>query len=365
MTNDSKFIRYTDSVESLQAGETEVSDEIADKLLDIARKVGERDRHAVRGVHAKSHGLLKAEFTVLPDLRQELRQGLFGQPTSYGAVVRISTVPGEILSDHISTTRGFSIKVIGVQGEMLPNHAGQVTQDFVLNNASTFHSADAEGFLKGITLLGQHTEDSQALKQVVSSFALTAEEALGLVGTKSAFLRNFAQPPIHPLGETYHSAVPLRYGDYFGKLSLVPVSDNLRALQGKDVQHPQSWNWMKDSIVDFFRTEVAIWDLRVQLCTDLARMPVEDASVDWDEKLSPSLTVARMTAEPQDAYSDSRRVWIDEELSFNPWHSLSAHRPLGNIMRARFKAYQASSHFRHGAEGRPMVEPRSIEELPG
>jgi hypothetical protein len=33
-------------------------------------------------------------------------------------------------------------------------------------------------------------------------------------------------------------------------------------------------------------------------------------------------------------------------------------------MRARAKAYQASSHFRHTVEGRPMVEPRSIEELP-
>jgi hypothetical protein len=43
---------------------------------------------------------------------------------------------------------------------------------------------------------------------------------------------------------------------------------------------------------------------------------------------------------------------------------LAAHRPLGNIMRARLKAYQASSQFRHAAEDRPMVEPRSIEELP-
>jgi hypothetical protein len=34
-------------------------------------------------------------------------------------------------------------------------------------------------------------------------------------------------------------------------------------------------------------------------------------------------------------------------------------------MRTRLKSYQASSHFRHTAEGRRMVEPRSIEELPG
>jgi hypothetical protein len=33
-------------------------------------------------------------------------------------------------------------------------------------------------------------------------------------------------------------------------------------------------------------------------------------------------------------------------------------------MRARFKAYEASSQFRHSAEGRQMIEPRSIEEMP-
>ena len=358
------FIRYSDSVETLQAGEAETVDQITATLLNIAKKVGERQRHTVRGVHAKSHGLLKAEVMVPPDLREELRQGLFANAGSHGAVMRFSTNPGDILSDHISTPRGLAIKVIGVEGEMLPNHAGQVTQDFVFNNASTFHSARANDFLKSITLLDRHADDSEALKQVVSSAAQTAEEGLELVGEKSAFLKGFGHPPTHPLGETYHTAVPLRFGDYFGKMHLVPVSSNLTALRGKYVDHPDSWNCVKDSIVKFFQTETAVWELRVQLCTDLTRMPVEDASVEWDEHLSPSLTIARVTVQPQNAYSNPRRVWVDEQLSFNPWHSLAAHRPLGNIMRARFKAYQASSHFRHSAEGRQMVEPRSIEEMP-
>ena len=120
----------------------------------------------------------------------------------------------------------------------------------------------------------------------------------------------------------------------------------------------------RDSVVSFFQKETAVWELRVQRCTDLAKMPVEDASVEWDEKLSPPLPLARITAQPQNAYSDARRLWVDEHLSFNPWHGLTAHRPLGNIMRARLKAYQASSQFRHAAEGRPVIEPRSIEELP-
>jgi hypothetical protein len=364
-TREEMFVRYSDSVETLQTGEAETVDQITATLLNIAKKVGERQRHTVRGVHAKSHGLLKAEVMVPPDLRAELRQGLFAKTGSYGAVMRFSTVPGDILSDHISTTRGLAIKIIGVEGEMLPNHAGQVTQDFIFNNASTFHSARAKDFLKSITLLDKHADDSEALKQVVSSVAQTAEEGLELVGDKSPFLIGFGgHPPTHPLGETYHTAAPLRFGDYFGKMHLVPVSSNLTALRGKHVDHPDSWNCVKDSIVTFFQTETAVLELRVQLCTDLAKMPVEDASVEWDEHLSPSLTIARVTVQPQNAYSDPRRVWVDEQLSFNPWQGLAAHRPLGNIMRARLKAYQASSQFRHSAEGRQMVEPRSIEEMP-
>src|SRR5271170_6010840 len=195
------FVRYSDGVETIQHGEAETVEQIAATLLDIAKKVGERQRHTVRAVHAKSHGLLKAEVTVLPDLREELRQGLFAKLASYSVIMRFSTDPGDILSDHISTTRGLAIKVIGVEGEMLPNHAGQVTQDFVFNNASTFHSARANDFLKSITLLDRHADDSEALKQVVSSAAQTTEEGLESVGQKSAFLKGFGHPPTHPLRE--------------------------------------------------------------------------------------------------------------------------------------------------------------------
>ena len=357
------FVRYSDEVETIQQGETETSEQIAETLLDIAKNVGGRQRHTVRAVHAKSNGLLKAEVAVLADLCEELRQGLFAKPASYGAVIRFSSEPGDVLSDHISTPRGLAIKVIGVEGEMLPNHAGHVTQDLIFNNGSTF-AANSNEFLKAIRLRAKHANDSEALKQAVSSAAQAAEQTLELVGQKSAFLKGIGHPQTHPLGETYHTAAPLRFGDYLGKMQLVPISNNLIVLRGKHVDHPHSWNCLKDSIVEFFRREMAVWELRVQLCTDLTKMPVEDASVGWDERLSPALTIARVTAQPQNAYSDARRVWVDEHLSFTPWHGMAAHRPLGSIMRARLKAYQASSQFRHTAEARPIVEPRSIEELP-
>ncbi|ADW70566.1 catalase family protein [Granulicella tundricola] len=361
----SGFVRYSDSVEVLQPGEEQTFDEITATLLDISKKVGERQRHTVRSVHAKSHALLKAEVTVLDGLPEQLRQGLFAKPGSYGAIMRFSTNPGDILSDHISTPRGLAIKIVGVEGEMVPSHAGEVTQDLVMVNGKAFAAPNAAGFLKGLKTLDAHANDSEALKQTVSSVAQVAESALETVGGKSPTLLGFGHPPTNPLGETFSTVVPLRYGDYFGKIELVPVSKNLVDLCGKHLENAREWNALKDSNVKFFAHETSIWELRVQLCTDLDKMPVEKADVPWDETLSPYVTVAQVTVKAQEAYSDARRVYVDEELSFNPWHCLAAHRPLGNVMRARFKAYKASTKFRHAAEGRVMVEPKSIEELPG
>jgi catalase len=212
---ESRFIQYSDDVESLQPGEEETFDRITATLLHISKTVGERQRHTVRSVHAKSHGLLKAELEILADPRTELRQGLFAKPGRYGAILRFSTNPGDILSDHISTQRGLSIKVVGVDGEMFPNHKGNVTQDFVLNNSNAFHASNAKDFLVGIATLDKHVNDSNVLKQAVSSGAQIAEEALEALGSKSALLKGFGHPPTEPLGETYFSAAALRYGDYF------------------------------------------------------------------------------------------------------------------------------------------------------
>ncbi len=359
------FVPYADSVEAIQPGEEQTFDEIAATMRDIAHKIGDRQRHTTRAVHAKSHALLKAAVVVKDGLPEPLRQGFCARAGTYGAVLRFSTNPGDVLSDHISTPRGLAMKIVGVEGEMVPNHAGAVTQDFVMVNGKVFETRDAAGFLKNLQTLDKHANDSQALKQVVSTTARLAENVLETVGLESATLKDFGHVATNPLGETYATQVALRWGGYFGKVALVPVSENLVQLYKKHLPHASEWNALRDEFSRFFKEEnEAVWELRVQLCTDPEKMPVEDATVEWDEDESPYLAVATVTAQAQEVYSDARRVWVDELLSFNPWHALAAHRPLGNIMRARFKAYAMSSQFRAAREGRKLVEPRSIEEMP-
>jgi hypothetical protein len=360
------YVPYSDSVEVKHAEEDSTFSELTAALRHISEIVSDRARNAFRSFHAKSHALLKAQMTVLNDIPTSLQQGLFQPGRDYPIIMRFSTNPGDILPDSISSPRGLAVKVVGVAvGDMVPNHSGQVTQDFLLVNAKAFGAADAAGLLKIVKLLEQHVTDPEGLKQFVSTSTRLLENVLEAVGDESETLKAFGHPETNILGESYFSQAPIRYGEYIAKVSVEPASENLKQLRGKHVEHlGKRHSGLRDEAVKFFETETGEWDFCVQLCTDLEKMPVEDASVKWPEDLSPYVPVARIIAGPQNAYTAARRVYVDEKLSFNPWHCLAAHRPLGNIMRSRLVAYKASSNFRHSANGREMIEPKSIDELP-
>jgi hypothetical protein len=185
-----------------------------------------------------------------------------------------------------------------------------------------------------------------------------AEKLLESVGGHSGTLRALGgEPATHPLGETYFTQVPLRFGQYLAKLSLAPASAALTALKGVAVPITATPNALREALQEFFKVDEAIWELRAQLCRDLKKMPVEDASVVWPEDLSPYLPVARLVVPRQLAWSEARASVLDDGSSFSPWHGIEAHRPLGSVMRARKAAYEASVKFRAGHNGRPVAEP--------
>ena len=90
----------------------------------------------------------------------------------------------------------------------------------------------------------------------------------------------------------------------------------------------------------------------------------EDASAAWPEDESPYFAVGRIIVPAQATYSPQRRVFFDELLSFDPWHAMAAHRPLGNVMRARRKAYVMAAQYRQEMNGTQRVEPKSLDEVP-
>lgn len=170
--------------------------------------------------------------------------------------------------------------------------------------------------------------------------------------------------PTHVLGETFYSGAALRYGRYMAKLALVPASPELAALKDQKVDLDDQPDGPREEVVAFMRGDCAEWDLQVQLCTDLEKMPIEDASVEWPQDSSPYVTVARIVAGPQTAWSQAILAVVDDGMSFSPWRGLAAHRPIGNVIRARKPAYEQSAQFRAARNGRPVVEPRDLSDFP-
>ena len=103
------------------------------------------------------------------------------------------------------------------------------------------------------------------------------------------------------------------------------------------------------------------FDLQVQLCTDLEAMPVNDATVEWPEKLSPFVTVGRVHLPRQDI-SVPENVEKSDALAFNQWRVTAEHRPLGEIMQVR-RIYTTSAKVRRTLNHQPQTEPTSADEV--
>lgn len=356
-------LAFRPEYEAPAADEAQTIEALSDALRHVSETTFRDGGHALRSVHAKSHGLLSGELQVRGDLPAAYAQGIFARAASYPVVMRFSTNPGDVLDDSVTVPRGLALKVVGVEGERLPGAEGQVTQDFVMADAPAFAAATPKKFLGTLRLLAKTTDTPQVLKKALSTVLRGAERAVEAVGGKSTTLVNLGgHASTNILGETFYTQVPLLFGSYFGKLSVAPASPELTALTGAPVSTSGRPDALRGAVNETIPASGGTWEVRVQLCTDLERMPVEDASVAWPEELSPYVTVARIVVPAQTGWSEARARAVDDGLSFSPWHGIAAHRPLGGIMRARRSTYEMSAGFRE-AHGCPLHEPRMAESL--
>ena len=125
------------------------------------------------------------------------------------------------------------------------------------------------------------------------------------------------------------------------KYSLVPRFDG-----APPPDHPNRRpdDYLSQALAQYLRTQAAVFEFRVQPQTDPVEMPVEDMSVEWDEKVSKPIPVATLTIGMQDIDSPEGRALAEEceAMTFSPWNALAEHRPMGGINRLRQAVYLAS-----------------------
>ncbi|MGW6421702.1 catalase family protein [Nocardia sp. NPDC055053] len=361
------YLRYRDDLEHPRPDEEQDIDKIIAVLRDNNERAYRKYKRGLRDAHAKSHGILRGELIVPPGLPPELAQGLFATPATYPVIARLSSTSGVIRSDQLRGVRGLGIKVLGVHGTRALPGDEATTQDLIMVTHREFLFADAHAYLtKGMPTAWVLARLPDPVLQTGSSLlAALDQHVLRRIGRGvPPNLGVFIAPNTHILGETFYTSAPVRYGDYVAKLLYAPVSPEVAALQGQPVSEEAGVNVHQDSVIDFFASHSATYELRAQLCTDTATMPIEDATVAWPEDASPHRTVATIRFDIQDPYTPERRAYGDDVLSFNSWRGLDAHRPLGSINRLKQRVYEASSNFRHDVNNAPRLEPRDATELP-
>src|SRR5690606_26375657 len=135
----SKFSGPVSSEEEIPPGEAELTRGIIDDAIRIVEAHRDNTR-VLRGAHAKAHGCVRAEASVLADLPGTRRQGVFRDPGKiWQAWVRVSNGNAYPQFDRVRDARGMAIKLLDVPGEKL---LGESEQDFVMFNNSVFFVRD-------------------------------------------------------------------------------------------------------------------------------------------------------------------------------------------------------------------------------
>jgi hypothetical protein len=299
---------------------------------------------AQRFGNTKTFGVLRGEFTVLPNLPSQLRHGLFAKQRTYPAWVRFSG-PGPYAPPDVEDLGQCSvaIKVMGVPGPKLmeDEHA---TQDLILVSPASFVTPNIRENAK----LQRWVRAKAPLVYFINPFD---SHLLHVV-------MQLLYSPMHsnPLEVQYYSNVPFLLGE--GQA----VQYSLRPLPPARSRIPArpSENYLRDAMVRTLAKGDWTFDFMVQIQTDPHRMPIEDATVKWPERLSPYVPVARVRLPAQRFDSDAQLAFADA-LRYNPWHSLAEHRPLGNSNRARRRMYWELARLRQGMNQVEHIEPTGDE----
>ncbi|MGX8904081.1 hypothetical protein ACR820_02160 [Streptomyces netropsis] len=162
----------------------------------------------------------------------------------------------------------------------------------------------------------------------------------------------YARTHSSPLEARYWSCTPCLLGEGQAmQYSVVPRD-------GARTRAP--WNppddYLQEALARKLREQDVIFDFLVQVQTDPHRMPIENASVVWPERLSPFVPVATLRL-PRQEFDATRQFALADRLSFNPWHALPEHRPLGNQNRARRAIYLCLSGLRQSMNGTLHEDP--------
>ena len=313
-----------------RAAEDSPVEVIARLLAERVRLDAERCGTARRNAHPKAHGLATAAFVVGDDVPADLRHGLFGRPARYEAVIRCSNGSPMVQSDRRRDQRGFAVKLWDVPGKPAMAQPGdERSQDFVLASAPCFFIRTVDDYVAFVR--------AQVKRPAwrVLGFFFGPNPFRWRVYEFRKLLASLG-PTDDLLATRYWGQLPYRLGPHAVKYAAVPTSP---ARAWKPTNNPR---FLAERLIERLSEAPASFDFLVQVRTDPETMPIDDATVPWDERVSPYRKVATIELPRQDI--DTPERWADaERLSFSPWHAIAEHAPIGEMNEIRRRVYQRVS----------------------
>jgi hypothetical protein len=341
---------YALAEERLQPGEEAQLEAIISAFNAQMRRLW-NPRYFERGGNTKTHAMVRAEFVVRNDVPERLRHGIFAEPKTYKAWVRYSG-PGPIWCPDIDDI-GFlsmAIKLMGVPGPKLMDDE-KFTQDLFATSAPTFVTPDTRAN-------AQLQKWSYVNAPVFYFFNFQAPHILD-----SLMNSLWTKTQTSPLETEYFSTVPYLLGE--GQAMKYSFHSRLRSrtpvpnLPGRPPD-----DYLRDAMVKTLARQDVEFDVCVQVQTDPFLMPIENAAVNWPTRLSPRVPVASVRI-PRQTFDSPEQIAFARVLTYNPWHSIPEHQPLGNVSRARRRLYWEMSQLRIQMNQLRQYEPTGDEVFPG
>ncbi|MFB6456758.1 hypothetical protein ACE38W_15910 [Chitinophaga sp. Hz27] len=294
-----------------------------------------------RPVFSKQHGMVKATFVVNKELPTNRRIGVF-KYDQLDAWVRFSSDTKSGLGD-LKTTIGIGIKLFGVEGKkLLESESNALTADFILQNHDVFFVNTAKDMCE-FTYAGVVLRDYDSYLKDHEDTAKILNEMQKLEPSVTTAI--------------YGSCLPYAFGnDDYVKYKLVPI--NVPPGPPIPANNP---GYLRDELKQrLIQGEVHL-GFYLQFRTDDAKMPLDEAMVRWPENLSAPQLFATLILHQQDIDTPGQ-VAYGENLSYNPWHTLAEHKPIGSISDVRKVVYEEGARLRRDRNGIPLTEPHTTRK---
>src|SRR5215510_2146305 len=136
------YVRYAPGMETIDPNLDRLMEQIIGYWEQLVREspVAEGSGRAVRGVHAKTFGVVKAEVQILRNVPPAYAQGIYANPGRHGALIRFSSASNHLGADAtLGGVLGCAMKMFDVPGaKLVEDEPDSTTFDLVLKNNPVF-----------------------------------------------------------------------------------------------------------------------------------------------------------------------------------------------------------------------------------